>query len=116
MTRTRTALLVFALAALLAAGCSDDDSSDGADTGTTDTSVASDGPTTTGLTTTTGGDDATTTTGGVDEVSLEAVVFNGEGNNLQALGTSPPFEAQQVITAAADDPENGRDINAQICF
>lgn len=42
------------------------------------------------------------------------LVFNGEGNNLNAY--DPATGAQQrVITNAEDDPE-GLDINAQICF
>jgi hypothetical protein len=44
-----------------------------------------------------------------------AIVFNGEGNNLNAYSSVPPFKKQRVITNAEDDPK-GRDINAQICF
>jgi hypothetical protein len=44
-----------------------------------------------------------------------AIVFNGEGNNLNAIGTVEPFEKQTVIRNHDDDP-NGLDINAQICF
>ena len=44
-----------------------------------------------------------------------AVVFNGEGNNLNAISTVAPFEKQNVIRNHDDDP-NGLDINAQICF
>jgi hypothetical protein len=44
-----------------------------------------------------------------------AVVFSGEGNNLDAYESVPPFEHQRVITTRDDDPE-GLDINAQICF
>ena len=43
-------------------------------------------------------------------------MFSGQGNNLVAYDSTAPFESQVVITNAADDPENGRDINAQICF
>ncbi|MEM7141510.1 MAG: PQQ-binding-like beta-propeller repeat protein [Actinomycetota bacterium] len=42
------------------------------------------------------------------------VVFSGQGNNLVAYTLDG--ERQQVITNAGDDPENGRDINAQVCF
>jgi hypothetical protein len=44
------------------------------------------------------------------------VVFNAQGNHLDAYDPEPPFEHQRVITAAADDPDAGRDINGQICF
>ena len=42
------------------------------------------------------------------------LVFNGEGNNLNAYDPATGQE-QRVITNADDDPD-GRDINAQICF
>jgi hypothetical protein len=44
------------------------------------------------------------------------IVFNGQGNHLDAYSSEPPFEHQRVISAAADDPEAGLDINAQLCF
>ena len=44
-----------------------------------------------------------------------AIVFNGEGNNLNAISTVPPFTKQTVVHNHNDDP-NGLDINAQICF
>jgi hypothetical protein len=44
-----------------------------------------------------------------------AIVFNGEGNNLNAYDSAPPFRHQRVITTRDDDPK-GLDINAQICF
>ncbi|MGQ0805166.1 MAG: hypothetical protein ACT4PI_15060 [Actinomycetota bacterium] len=44
------------------------------------------------------------------------IVFNGEGNNLNAYEAKPPFEKQTVVTNHNDDPEAGLDINAQICF
>src|SRR5262245_10836998 len=47
--------------------------------------------------------------------SRNAVVFNGQGNNLDAYESVPPFRHQRVITTRASDP-NGLDINAQICF
>lgn len=44
-----------------------------------------------------------------------AVVFSGEGNNLNAYESTPPFRRQRVITTRDKDP-HGLDINAQICF
>ncbi|MGZ4691702.1 MAG: hypothetical protein ACXWAY_18930, partial [Acidimicrobiia bacterium] len=44
-----------------------------------------------------------------------SIVFSGEGNNLNAYQSTPPFRRQRVITTRADDPK-GLDINAQICF
>jgi hypothetical protein len=44
-----------------------------------------------------------------------AIVFSGEGNNLNAYDSAPPFRRQRVITTIADDPK-GLDINGQICF
>jgi hypothetical protein len=49
------------------------------------------------------------------EAPAEPIVFNGEGNNLNAYDSQPPFDKQTVITNAEDDPD-GLDINAQICF
>ncbi len=43
------------------------------------------------------------------------IVFNGEGDNLNAYSSKPPFKKQTVIRNHDDDPE-GLDINAQICF
>ncbi len=43
------------------------------------------------------------------------VVFNGQGNNLDAYTATRPFRHQQVIESAATDPD-GTDFNAQICF
>ena len=33
-----------------------------------------------------------------------AIVFNGQGNNLDAYESVPPFRHQRVITTRADDP------------
>ncbi|MBM3676120.1 MAG: hypothetical protein FJW88_14510 [Actinobacteria bacterium] len=44
-----------------------------------------------------------------------AIVFNGQGNNLDAYASVPPFRHQRVITNHDDDPD-GLDLNAQICF
>jgi sugar lactone lactonase YvrE len=67
-----------------------------------------------------GGSDTTDTGAATDEAETtgapaEPIVFNGEGNNLNAYDSQPPFEKQTVITNAEDDPD-GLDINAQICF
>jgi hypothetical protein len=43
------------------------------------------------------------------------IVFNGEGNNLNAYTADPPFTKQNVIRNHNDDPK-GLDINAQLCF
>ncbi|MCX7619353.1 MAG: hypothetical protein N2037_00735 [Acidimicrobiales bacterium] len=70
-----------------------------------------------GTTKTTG---ATGTTGTTQEQTdgasaSSAIVFNGQGNDLDAYTALPPFTHQKVITNRAADP-NGLDINAQICF
>lgn len=57
----------------------------------------------------------TTTTGATGSGAAAAVVFNGQGNDLDAYESTPPFRTQKVITNAADDP-TGLDINAQLCF
>jgi len=90
---TRRTLAVAAAAALLLASCSSD----------ADGSVGDGSPT-------------TTETAGVPPAESPAAVFSGQGNDLVAYATEPPFDAQRVITNATDDPEGGRDINAQICF
>jgi hypothetical protein len=102
MRRTsRTALAALTALVLLAAGCSDDDS--GGDDDASSTSA-----------------DASTTTaaGGGDEGDdgRGVIVFNGQGNDLDAYDGAPPFNTQKLFTNANDDPENGLDINAQICF
>lgn len=56
-----------------------------------------------------------TTTVAEGRLPDEVLVFNAEGNNLDAYGNGDPSEAQRVITTAAEDPD-GLDINAQICF
>jgi hypothetical protein len=47
--------------------------------------------------------------------SQPVIVLNGQGNDLDAYASSPPFKTQKVITNREDDPK-GFDINAQICF
>jgi hypothetical protein len=44
------------------------------------------------------------------------IVFNGENNRLNAYDVTDGNKKQTVIKSADDDPANGRDINAQICF
>jgi hypothetical protein len=43
------------------------------------------------------------------------VVFNGQGNNLDAYTATQRFRHQRVIETRATDPE-GLDLNAQVCF
>ncbi|MDG2026633.1 MAG: PQQ-binding-like beta-propeller repeat protein [Acidimicrobiales bacterium] len=52
--------------------------------------------------------------GTADRAGGGEVVFSGQGNDLVLYTLDG--ERQQVITNAGEDPENGRDINAQICF
>ena len=44
------------------------------------------------------------------------VVFSGQGNDLVAYADRRLGRLQRVFTNQEDDPETGRDINAQICF
>jgi hypothetical protein len=44
------------------------------------------------------------------------IVFSGENNRLHAYDPSAGFPRQTVIPSSHDDPVNGLDINAQICF
>jgi len=96
-------LLLVALATssvLLVASCSsNDDAGDEPARATTSTSASD-----------TSGDP-----GDSGEMPGGYVVFNGQGNNLDAYEPIPPFTTQRVITNAEDDP-SGLDINAQICF
>lgn len=103
----RAAIIVVLTSVVAAtlAGCSDDDEGGAAteDTTTTTSTATSGTPTTVA-----GGD--------TDANAGQPIVFSGQGNNLVAYESTAPFESQVVITNAADDPETGRDINAQICF
>jgi len=45
----------------------------------------------------------------------DVIVFNGQGNDLDAYSGAPPFKTQKVITNRNADPK-GLDLNAQICF
>jgi hypothetical protein len=44
------------------------------------------------------------------------IIFNGQGNDLAAYASEPPFEKQIVIHHNDDEHPDGLDINAQICF
>lgn len=94
-------LVAAALATALVLGaCSGDDDGDG-DASTPDT-------------TGTGGDASTTTE---PEAPAAPVVFNGQGNDLVAYASEPPFTEQVVIHHHdATEAPDGLDINAQICF
>jgi hypothetical protein len=99
---TLTALAALAALVLLAGACSDDD-------GASDDGAAS--------TTATDGSSTTDSAGGKgDGEGGDVIVFNGQGNDLDAYEGAPPFNTQKLFTNANDDPENGLDINAQICF
>ena len=86
------------------AACSSDDEPD--------TPPQSGNVPTTEAPTTTEADSATSGSGS----GADLIVFSTEGNNLNAYDPEPPFEKQTVITNAEDDPDDGMDINAQICF
>ena len=43
------------------------------------------------------------------------IVLSGQGNDLDAYTSTPPFKHQTVDKTRASDPK-GIDINAQICF
>lgn len=64
--------------------------------------------------------DARATEGSAAAGPSAPIVFNGQGNNLDAYGTVPAddgsYPTQRVFEAAATDPINGRDLNAQICL
>jgi hypothetical protein len=44
------------------------------------------------------------------------IVFAPEGNRLNAYDPEPPFAKQTVIRSHADDPQDGLDINGEVCF
>lgn len=58
--------------------------------------------------------DPTTTTSPVEPAA--PIVFNGQGNDLAAYETEPPFKKQIVIHHRDAEHPDGLDINAQICF
>jgi hypothetical protein len=98
-TRRHSPLTITAVLALVALGaaCSNDDGDPGSSATTSEPA----------------GDETTPTTA---PPATESIVFNGQGNDLVAYTTVEPFERRIVIGNATDDPENGRDINGQICF
>ena len=49
-------------------------------------------------------------------VATAGIVFSGEANRLNAYDPSAGFAKQTVIERASLDPENGKDINGQLCF
>lgn len=97
LVRTRLGLVTLVAAAGLLAACGSGGSTGSSPT----TSPASPQQPGTTPTSTPGG-------GGV-------IVFNGQGNHLDAYDAEPPFAHQRVITNRAEDPQ-GLDINGQICF
>lgn len=98
MTRIRVATIALAIG-LLAGACADDDAPTAVPT--------TDAPTTTVPTTT-----APTT----DPAGLQpgSIAFSGQGNDLVAYDLDG--NRRLVIENASDDPEEGLDINAQVCF
>jgi hypothetical protein len=50
-----------------------------------------------------------------EEASGGYLVFNAQGNHLDAYAPEPPFATQRVITSRAESP-TGLDVNGQICF
>lgn len=107
MSRRALPILLLGLAVVVAA-CSDDAGGGSASTTeaetTTTTPVAS--STTVAETTTTAAPSAT---------GLPTLVFNGQGNDL-AIYDADTGAHRILVTNAADDPTDGRDINGQICF
>jgi hypothetical protein len=101
--KVRKPLVVMVAAFVLVLGACSDDSGDDEGGGASTTSTPTESTDPTGGT----GDDAG---------DARVIVFNGQGNNLDAYDGEPPFTSQRLITAAADDPEAGLDINAQICL
>jgi hypothetical protein len=51
-----------------------------------------------------------------DSLPTQPVLLAPEGNRLHAYAVSGPTASQILIPSHADDPENGRDINGEICF
>jgi hypothetical protein len=56
-----------------------------------------------------------TVSSGGAAAARRVIVLNGQGNDLDAYASRPPFRHQTVIETRARDPK-GLDINAQICF
>src|SRR5215204_562895 len=104
MSQKRWVVVVMALV-LVAAACSDDSGDSGDDAAEETDETTEDGS-----------GETTTTTVAEDTLPDEEIIFGSEGNRLWAYSNDDPSESQVVIPSAADDPENGLDINAQICF
>lgn len=70
-------------------------------------------------TTSTTGTDASATTAGPTGPATP-ILFSGQGNNLDAYATvaaeDGTFPTQRVFETVETDPDEGRDINAQICL
>jgi hypothetical protein len=103
--RAPWAAAVLAALALVLASCS------------SDTTQGTDGSRGTSAGSPRGGSQPPGTSAGTPQV----IVFNGQGNNLDAYEADPPFKTQRVNAAftpekpQASNPD-GTDINAQICF
>lgn len=106
MSGTKRWFAMLAVAALVMAGCADDDATTDGGSDSTSTSAS------------TTAADVTTTTAAPGPV--RTILFNGQGNNLDAYATElsagGTFETQRVYSTIEDDSVNGRDINAQICL
>ncbi|MDZ4826652.1 MAG: hypothetical protein SGJ13_09345 [Actinomycetota bacterium] len=92
----RQLIAVLAAVAMFAACSGDDDDSDSAEAP----------------------DDAdTTTTVAPENEAASFIVFNGQGNDLAAYESEPPF-TKQIVVPHYDEAEqpDGLDINGQICF
>ncbi len=95
MSRFTKLALVAVVTVLLVAACSSSDADAGGEGG------ASEG-------------DAAATTSSLPPPA--PIVFSGQGNDLLAYATDGSGDSQVLFTNKEDDPETGRDINAQICF
>lgn len=60
------------------------------------------------------GDPPTTST--TASTRTAPIVLSGQGNDLLVYATDGSGDSQVLFTNKEDDPETGRDINAQICF
>ena len=99
----RLILAILLAATLVGASCSDDADGDG-------TSTAQDARTEAG--------EAAQNEGDAEQPSppAEPIVLNGQANHLDAYSISGGETAsQRVITSAAEEPDVGLDINAQLC-
>jgi len=62
------------------------------------------------------GDSASGTSSTTGPAAAVPIVFNGQGNDLAAYLSVPPFTKQIVIPHRDDAHPDGLDINAEICF